>query len=143
MLTITKRFSNLKAAHRQHKHQGHCKYVHGENWTFDITLAATQLDDLGFVIDFGALKSVRQRLEELFDHVTLLEQEDPNFKDFAALAEKGAMKITWVKQASAEGLALMVFDEVNTILRPLTNSRVYVTKVVCWEDEKNSATFEI
>lgn len=139
MLTITKRYSNLKAAHRNFRHDGHCAQLHGENWAFDITFEAKELDSCGFVVDFGKLAPIRMWLDTVFDHVTLVEQDDPSLELWKQLEKKGLMRLSVVPASSAEGLASLVFTEVDRMIRQMTEFRVKVIKVVCFEDEKNSA----
>jgi len=139
MMTITKRYSNLKAAHRNWRHDGHCAKVHGENWTFDITFEARELDNCGFVIDFGKLEPLRMWLNLVFDHVVIVEKDDPSLELFKSLDKNNIMRISIVPATSAEGLASFVLSEADRIVRQLTDFRVKATKVVCFEDEKNSA----
>ena len=143
MLTVTKRFSNNKAAHRNWQHPGHCAKVHGENWTFDITFKATKLNECGFVIDFGGLKYIKDWFAEVFDHVLLIEGDDPNIKEFQNLSRLGLTRLTIVTSATAEGLAEMVFKNVDFAVKKKEGGRVWVSKVVCFEDTNNSSTYEI
>jgi 6-pyruvoyltetrahydropterin/6-carboxytetrahydropterin synthase len=142
-LTITKRYFNLKAAHRQWKHKGHCAKIHGENWTFEITFEAKELDECGFVVDFGKLAPIRLWFNTVFDHVVLLDEDDPSLVLFRQLESSGLMRLSIVPSASAEGLASFVFREVDDMIRKLTEFRVKVVKVICFEDEKNSACVKI
>jgi len=64
-LTIVKRYVNLKAAHRQWRHSGHCHYVHGENWGFDIEFACDRLDSNGFVVDFGKMRGLSDTMDRM------------------------------------------------------------------------------
>lgn len=139
--SITKRYSNLKAAHRQWRHPGHCSFVHGENWTFDITFKADSLDKMNFVVDFGKLHAVRDFLDKQFDHTLLIDMDDPQKAFFERNASAGVWDVRFVPSASAEGLAEYVLRHVNTIIAKETEGRVSVAKVVCFEDEKNSAEF--
>ena len=59
--------------HRLPGHLGLCKFLHGHNYLPIITVCSRELDDLGRVIDFSALKG----LLEAFDHATLLWEKDP------------------------------------------------------------------
>ena len=44
-VTCSKRYSDIPFAHRQHKHDGHCAFIHGHNWAFELTFVATSLDE--------------------------------------------------------------------------------------------------
>jgi 6-pyruvoyltetrahydropterin/6-carboxytetrahydropterin synthase len=137
--TITKRFGSFAMAHRQPKHAGHCRYIHGHNVFIDITFAAKELDACGFVLDFGGTecRMIKEKLAELFDHKFVVEASDPDYKNLL----QGLFDLTILDSASAEHLAGVVYDHVSMLLA--NAGRVRVTKVVFWEDEKNSATFEV
>ncbi len=152
MITCTKRYDDFPFAHRQHTHGGHCRFIHGHNWSFEFTFAARTLDECGFVIDFGSLGWLKDYLREQFDHKLLLNDGDP-FADyltgvigeqvpvphrafqFAKLAD-----ICIVDDASCEGLADMLFDVVSGLVRDKTDGRVWLVRVTVYEDSKNSAT---
>lgn len=139
-LTCTKTYSNLKAAHRQHRHAGHCSFCHGENWTFHITFAAKELDEIGFVVDFGGLKGLTIKMDKMFDHVLLIDADDPERKYFENMHERGLADVRFVPSASAEGLCQLVFDLADRYVKELTNNRAWVDQVVTEEDSKNIAT---
>ena len=145
MYQITKRYSNLKAAHRQWRHGGHCAGIHGENWTIDIVLSAAELDSQNFVIDFGNLREVRDFLEDHFDHTLLLDKDDPCLPDLLALREKcpTLAKIVPMDSASAEGIAKFVHTWVQAFIFKKTNGRVKLSAVIVFEDAKNSATYSL
>lgn len=138
--TVTKTYDNLKAAHRQWRHEGHCHFVHGENWTFHITFSCGELDELGFVVDFGKLKGLKAIIDKQFDHVLLIDEDDPEVEFFKDMHKKGLTDLRLVPSASAEGLCRYVFDTANNFIGNETNGRVWVCEVVAEEDKKNTAT---
>lgn len=139
-LEITKRYSDLPAAHRQHKHDGHCRHLHGHGWSFDITFEASSLDDNGFVVDFGKLKRLKEKLETCFDHTFLVNQDDPHLDVFLNLQNLDLCRVVVVPNGSAEALAQLVFDLATAQMLEEHGGRVWIKRVVCWEDAKNSAT---
>lgn len=141
MLTITKQYRDFPSGHRQHLHDGHCAFIHGHNYGFDLTFAAIHLDNCGFVVDFGKLQPVKKWLEENFDHTLLVCRTDPLRADILELEESGVIKPVMVDDSSAEGLARYVFTHVNQIVREMTNDRAYLVNVVVWEDSKNLASY--
>lgn len=149
MITVTKSYRNLPAAHRQPKHQGHCSLIHGHNWGFDITFACRELDENGFVVDVGRLALVKQWLEEHFDHTLLLNQDDPHVTYLhASLAKVGLLlaKVVLVPNCGMEGLAKYVAAQLNNNLKELLHANdvgrgVRIEAVTCYEDEKNRATY--
>ena len=160
--TITKTWQDFPAAHRQPNHDGHCRWIHGHDWRFDITFGCNELDENNFVIDFGKLELVRDFLRDQFDHTLLLNQDDPFLEHLKqSLSSKGApagfegqgvetvsdfANIKVVPNCGSEGLAKFVFDEVMVMFRgPAFNEAwkrgVFVSSVTVWEDSKNRATY--
>lgn len=138
--TITKTYENLKAAHRQWRHPGHCHFVHGENWTLHLTFKAERLDEQNFVVDFGGLRPLRDKLEHLFDHTLLIDQDDPQRTVFEEMHKQQLADVRFLPSASAEGLCRYVFELADQFVRELTSNRVWVEQVVVEEDAKNTAT---
>lgn len=154
MFTCSKRYDNLPAAHRQHNHDGHCAWIHGHNWSFEIEFLAEELDENGFVVDFGKLKNVKAWLEDHFDHTLLLNEDDPQRKyltdglcnpenlpgydeDAPAVEAFPFAKIVTVPNCGAEKLAEFVAQGVGRLIP----ERVLVLRVTCYEDNKNTATW--
>lgn len=153
IITIAKRFANLPFAHRQHRHAGHCRLIHGHNWDFEFEFACSKLDDNGFVVDFGALKWLRAWLEDRFDHTLVLNLDDPHLTylthrlnpDFIQDCQ-GFAKIVVVPNCGAEGLAAWILEKVNLELQRLgigQDRGLHVVRVTAFEDEKNSATVRL
>lgn len=56
-------------AHHVTGHPGACINIHGHTWKFEAELEADQLDEMGFVTDFGELKrGVLLPIHALLDH---------------------------------------------------------------------------
>lgn len=139
--TIEKRYTNLKAAHRQWRHEGHCSGIHGENWTITLVVGCLALDERGFVIDFGGMKEIRDWLHNNFDHTLLLDEDDPALPMLQKIQEHTHIaKIVVLPSASAEGIGRYVLQNVDAMIRFMTGNRCYLVKVVVNEDEKNTAT---
>ena len=153
MHTVTKSYTDLPAAHRQPNHSGHCRLIHGHNWRFDITFAANRLDRCGFVLDVGSLRILRDFLGSLLDHKLLLNEEDPRLEYFRKCLdspENPFSEILVVPNCGMEGLAEFVFDTASGWIASGTIGSVddnrerslRVTRVVCYEDSKNWATYD-
>lgn len=141
IVTCEKKYRDLPAAHRQPKHDGHCRWIHGHNYGFDLTFSAHARDvHTDFVIDFGKLRFVKELLEHQFDHTLIVVESDPELPLFLSLHDKGLADIRIVASSSAEGMAEWVLSAVNGVLREHTQGRVWCSKVVVWEDSKDSAT---
>ena len=69
MYTISKRF-NFSASHViEGLPEGHqCSRLHGHNYVVEVVLEAKQLDEVGFVVDYGELKPLKQIIDTELDH---------------------------------------------------------------------------
>ena len=60
---------DIDFAHHVRGHRGACINLHGHTWKFEVVIEARELDDQGFVVDFGQLKSeVLKPCHALLDH---------------------------------------------------------------------------
>jgi 6-pyruvoyltetrahydropterin/6-carboxytetrahydropterin synthase len=142
VVTCTKVFERFPFAHRAHRHDGHCKLIHGHNWSFAVTFAARETDANGFVMDFGKLKALNDKLKELFDHTFVVNESDPLRLDFERfLTLHGIANLVVVPDCSCEGIAKLVWQISNAVALKETAGRVMVRKVVVHEDNLNSATY--
>jgi 6-pyruvoyltetrahydropterin/6-carboxytetrahydropterin synthase len=72
MFTISKSFS-FSAAHQLHGlPEGHqCGRLHGHNYTLEVVLRSAQLNEHGFVLDYGKLDFVKTLIDETVEHRSL------------------------------------------------------------------------
>lgn len=140
MLTCRKTYSDIPFAHRQHRHDGHCAFIHGHNWSFTLTFACERTDTNGFVVDFGKLKYIRTWIDDKLDHACLLMRDDP-LKDALIAAAPQAWKVFEVDDCSCEGLAKLLFDTFNPMVREDTKGRAWLVAVDVEEDTRNAATY--
>ena len=69
MYTISKRFTFSASHVIEGLPEGHqCSRLHGHNYIVEVVLAAEQLDAVGFVVDYGDLKPLRQIIDTELDH---------------------------------------------------------------------------
>lgn len=148
MKTCSKTYSDIPFAHRQWKHSGHCRFIHGHNWSFTFEFACDRDNGQGFVIDFGRLQWLKDWLNKMFDHTCVLNQDDPLVAEFHKVGGDDAWDITIVPDASCEGIAQFLFENVNKILQKGSvldgedvGRGIRVVSVVVYEDSKNSARF--
>ncbi len=140
MLTCKKSYQDIPFAHRQHRHAGHCAFIHGHNWTITLTFACHEPDESGFVVDFGKLKYLKAWIDEHLDHACLFNDDDPE-KD-ALLTKFGPLFKAYVlPSCSSEGLAQHLYGIFDPMVREKTNRRAWITQVEIEEDGKNSAAF--
>lgn len=143
-ITVTKRFGPYPFAHSQHNHDGHCRLIHGHNWYFELTFSCPkhQLDENGFIVDFGKFEELKENFKRLFDHTFVVSAFHDQISKFRSLHKEGLLCLIEVYSASCEGLCSVVTNEVeNFLLVPAYQSRgVRLVSVKVEEDEKNSAT---
>jgi len=146
MYISTKKFSNYSVAIRQWKAQhSHCQLLHGYSFEFKVWFQADQLDEMGWVVDFGGFKynGLKDWMNHMFDHTLLIEEDDPKRDYFELMAVEGIAKVHFLKKMGAESLAKMVFDKFNQTLKTQDAGRCKVVKVECFENNKNSAIYEV
>ena len=111
MISCTRRIE-FDAAHRVMEHESKCKYLHGHRYVVEATFTASQLDNLGRVIDFGIVKELLGNwINENWDHTTILCQEDKNLGE--AVSVNTGQKIFYLpKNPTAENLADYLLTEI-------------------------------
>ena len=63
----------FETAHRQLGDTSKCGFLHGHNWIAEITITASNLNSIGYVVDFKRLKDA---INDSLDHKTLHNKED-------------------------------------------------------------------
>jgi len=137
----TKLFQHFASAYRNHNSKSDCYMLHGYSRDVYVEFGATVLDKQGFVVDFGALKEVKRWLNKNFDHVTVLQADDPLVGNFKMLEKNGALKLTLVPTVSAEGWACYIAKFIDNYVQEQTDNRAYVLSVDVRENSKNSGKY--
>ena len=149
----TKIFDNFSVALRQHKAQhSHCQLLHGYALKFKVWFKSiegypaepeTQLDEMNWIVDFGLFSrnGLKDWLNEMFDHTTLIEKDDPQLESFKMMEELGLLKLVIMERMGAESVAKLVFEKFNDVFSKTEGGRVRVTKVECFENDKNSGIY--
>lgn len=140
----TKEYSHLApVAYRQWRADSNCKLIHGYALSFKFEFECDDLDARNWCFDYGGLRPLKDFLEEHFDHVLLLAQDDPHYSTIKQLGELGLAKITEVEKTGCEGLADFLYEYVNTIFLPSCGKaeaeRVWCSKVEVRETPQNMA----
>ena len=142
LYTCSKRFSGYPCCHRQWRHEGHCRFVHGYSRSFTVWFAANRLDQHGFVVDFSSLSDLERRLSHQFDHTFLVNQDDPLLPQWQALHEQGALDLRVMENVGMESSARLVWEWANALLHQREAGRSCCWKVEARENAKNAACFE-
>lgn len=142
--TCTKTYTDIPFAHRQPSHKGHCRFIHGHNWSFQLTFVASELDECGFVFDFGKLGAVKEFLNQL-DHALVLNDTDPllNIEALDAVLEFTGRNLVTMADCSAEGLAKWALKGADATVKDISGGRCAILRCTVFEDSKNSATYEV
>lgn len=129
----------LSAVFRQHRAKSHCAKLHGYALSFKFVFACNELDENGWVQDFGALKALKAKLVELFDHKMLVAGDDPQLDLFLKLQDaKLADVLLLPGGVGVEAFARLAFGFASGLTRP----GVWVVSCECCEHGANSAIYE-
>jgi len=129
-------FRQWKAEH------SHCKYIHGYQLKAKIWFGGKELDDKNWMVDFGGLKELKKKLQEQFDHTTVVAADDPKLDVFKELDKQGIIQLRVMPDGvGIERTAEYVWKTANDHVKELTDGRCWCVKVEVFEHEENSATY--
>ena len=141
MFTCSKTYRDIPFAHRQHRHDGHCSFLHGHNWGIEVEFGCERLDERGFVVDFGGLGFLKTWIADHLDHACLFAKEDPIreqlLKDYPKL-----FRPLVIDSVSTEGIAQFLFETFDPMVRKETGGRAWVRQIILHEDTKNKASYQ-
>ena len=115
-LDITREFS---AAHMLKGYDGLCSNLHGHNWTVQVFIRASRLDDIGIAADFTVIKRVLSDILAQFDHKYL--NELPEFQGINPTSENIA-RIIFEKLAPAVAKPGITLDRVRVCESPTSGA---------------------
>lgn len=154
---VTKTYGHdlgLAATFRQHRAKSHCRFLHGYALSFRLKFGAQELDENGWVIDFGSLKPLKEYLVNTFDHKLLVAQDDPMASTLVALGRShpelynggGQVQLAdvlIVEAVGCEAFARMVFFTAQGMLEALgLSGRVKLLEVEVREHGANGASYD-
>jgi len=130
-------------AYRQWRAESHCRLIHGYALGFHFEFESDDLDARNWVVDFGSLKTLKERLDDWFDHTFLVAQDDPEFATFNDLHLRGLIKMVVVEKTGCEGLAKWLYSYIDEIWMPEIGyaDRCRIVKVEVRETPSNSAAY--
>lgn len=140
---VTKTYGNeegLSCVFRQWRAKSHCRYLHGYALGVEIQFGAGELDEHGWVIDFGDLDEIKSWLHSYFDHTLIVASDDPLLATFRELNIAGVADIRSFPGVGCEAFAQYILEWVHKWLeiRKL-RPRVQVMSVRVFEHGANSA----
>jgi 6-pyruvoyltetrahydropterin/6-carboxytetrahydropterin synthase len=109
MITCSKSYRDIPLSHRQPNHNGRCSRLHGHSWSITLTFEADELDENGFVVDFGDLHFIEDWIDQHLDHATAVWENDPKLSELQSLEADGLIKLVLVPSASCEGIAQFLY----------------------------------
>ena len=146
----SKVFDGFSTVFRQWKAKDtHCRFFHGYGISFKVYFEG-QLDDRNWVWDFGGMKRAKTQIDGMspkawmdymFDHTTILAEDDPYIEVVKKLQDKGLIQLRVIPATGAEKFAEYVFNKINDFVHEETEGRVRVTKVKFMEHGKNAAYY--
>ena len=100
-------------------------------------------------MDFGGLKAVKNYLEENFDHITIVAEDDPQISIFKEMAIAGLIQLRIAPSTGVEAFAKEIYDHVTDWLAYSQEGqhpgrithRVKLNKVSVHEHDGNSAEY--
>ena len=132
----------LSAVFRQpNADHSHCHLLHGYSLGFKFIFGCAELDDKNWAVDFGGLKPLKAWLEDMFDHKTVIDRDDPYLYKFAELENMGLAEITVLNGVGAEMFAYHAWKFANELIREVTNGRCWCESCECSEHGANSAIY--
>ena len=151
----TKLIDGFSACFRQFSaDKTHCKFLHGYSIYFHVTFEG-ELDERGWIMDFGFLKRSKNKInwdgydfnvgdwfKYIFDHTVIVAEDDPFLTEFKKAHELKIIQLRILPKVGCERFAKLVYEVLNEFIYKETNDRVRVTRVECFEHEKNSAIYE-
>lgn len=100
----------LSACFRQWRAESHCRLLHGYALAVSFVFGADELDVRNWVVDFGSLKTLKQMLQDTFDHKLLVAEDDPQLDMITSLAGLGIAEVVVVPACGCEKFAEMIFE---------------------------------
>ena len=147
----TKVFDGFSCVFRQWRAEGtHCKYIHGYGISFRVWFEG-ELDERNWVWDFGGMKRAKGTIDGknpkawmdyMFDHTTIIAQDDPFLSAFMEMDKVGAAQIRVIPAVGAEQFAKYIYEKLNAFVQEETAGRVKVARVEFMENNKNTAIYE-
>lgn len=154
MFTVTKTYGNergLSATFRQWRADSHCRFLHGYALGFEVVIGCQDymLDMRNWAFDFGGFKDFKAWLDDMFDHKTVVAEDDPLIEYFQGAAEptlypdnSPLMQLRVLPAVGCEAFAKLAWDKMTELVREQNeHHRVFVMSVRCFEHGSNSATY--
>ena len=134
------RYHDFSTGHRVYGHESKCAHLHGHNYRIHLTVEADQLDTVGRVMDFSAIKThLCYWLEDNWDHKFLVWQQDPFANTLKELDPEGTVVVNF--NPTAENMGQYLIDVIGP--KQLEGTGVRLTNINIEETRKCNVTVGI
>lgn len=124
------RYHDISMGHRVYGHENKCAHLHGHNYRIYFTIAATsgELDEVGRVLDFSAIKQLLcQWLEDNWDHKFLIWENDYWCATLLEIDPEGVVMVPF--NPTAENMAQYLVDVIGPKQLAFTKSLLVMVRV--------------
>lgn len=102
------RYHDFSTGHRVYGHESKCAHLHGHNYRIHLTVEADELDSVGRVMDFSAIKEhLCYWLEDNWDHKFLVWSKDPFATTLKEIDPEGTVVVDFNPTAENMGQHLI------------------------------------
>ena len=145
-------FRQWKATH------SHCSTLHGYSLGIKLIFESETLDSRNWVMDFGGLKIFKNWAEYMFDHTTVVAEDDPHLEVFKQMNEigggyddRGIMDLRVVPAVGCEAFAELAYKQMAEFLEEMKEQNgsrypvgedVRLVSVEVFEHNANSAIYQ-
>jgi 6-pyruvoyltetrahydropterin/6-carboxytetrahydropterin synthase len=134
------RYHDFSTGHRVYGHESKCAHLHGHNYRIHFTVEADELDTVGRVMDFSAIKNyLCEWLELQWDHKFLVWQQDPWGLELKKLDPQGTVIVPF--NPTAENMGQYLIETVGP--EQLKDTGVRLIAVDIEETRKCKATVTV
>ena len=116
--------AGFSSGHYLRNYKGKCENPHGHNYKVRVTLAGTELDEAGLLLDFKLLKTLLRPVVDYLDHQMI--NDLPPFTEL---------------NPSAENLARYFYEQTSAQLQQMTSGRVRVKDCTLFETDTSFARY--
>lgn len=136
----------------------HCSLLHGYSIGIKLIFESDTLDSRNWVMDFGGLKLFKDWAEHMFDHTTVIAEDDPERETFERLNQigggyndQGIIDLRIVEGVGCEMFAKLCYDKMSELLEEMkqnkhsrypVNGNVRLVSAEVFEHDANSAIYE-
>ena len=131
----------LSCVFRQWRAPSHCRLLHGYALKISFEFACHELDERGWVVDFGGLGKLKAWLCEQFDHTVLIAADDPELPVFRDLAARDVIALRVVPRTCCEAFAEQCAAYATELLAEQTAGRVWLASCSVHEHVGNGAVY--